>query len=212
MQELEQIEKWRTTILECHEKCYALWDPNLLNEQTRTAESAARLFAATYAKDLLANGFPRQNGYFWDDMEIVLERIQEITSKATVIAKTPYEQEANNTINLLETSLHTDSSDDILTSLNSMHRRLDGLKNNGKIGKRIGPDEQKKIYDIWKTWKKDISCRGRKTKKEDVWKNETAQRKLKNLGVKNLKEFENAINAHEKTLASVKLKDTQSRG
>ena len=84
MQELEQIEKWRTTILECHEKCYALWDPNLLNEQTRTAESAARLFAATYAKDLLANGFPRQNGYFWDDMEKVVDVINKIVSEATV--------------------------------------------------------------------------------------------------------------------------------
>lgn len=101
----------------------------------------------------------------------------------------------------------------LMTSQNSVHRRLDGLKNNGKVGKRIGPEEQKKIYDIWQEWKDLISCRGRKTYKGDVWKNETVQRKLRNLGVNSLIEFEKAINAHEKSLTNEeKMKKTRSRG
>lgn len=101
----------------------------------------------------------------------------------------------------------------LMTSQNSVHRRLDGLKNNGKVGKRIGPEEQEMIYDIWQKWKKRIPCRGRKTAKKDVWENKTAQNKLKNLGVNSLKEFENAINAHEKSLANEeKMKKTRSRG
>ncbi len=89
IQELKQIEEWRATILECHKKCDTLWDPNLMNEQVKIAESAARLFAASYAKDLLANGFPRQNGYFWDDMEMIIDRIQKVTKEATIVQSLP---------------------------------------------------------------------------------------------------------------------------
>ncbi|MBR3922097.1 MAG: hypothetical protein IKJ45_03220, partial [Kiritimatiellae bacterium] len=66
---------------------------------------------------------------------------------------------------------------------------------------------------IWQEWKDLISCRGRKTYKGDVWKNETVQRKLRNLGVNSLIEFEKAINAHEKALANdERLRKTRSRG
>lgn len=98
------------------------------------------------------------------------------------------------------------------TSICSIHRRIDGLRENGKVGKRIGPEEKRKIYEIWNEWKKKITPYGRKTYKKDVWENETCQRKLRALGVNNLREFKNAINAHEKTLAKVKLKKNQSRG
>ena len=84
IQELKQIEEWRTTIFECHKKCEILWDPNLMNEQVKIAESAARLFAATYAKDLLSSSFPRQNGNFWGDMEKVACRMDKMMQESTI--------------------------------------------------------------------------------------------------------------------------------
>ena len=86
-QELKQIEEWRTTILKClkEKDTIALYR---LTELADMAESAARLFAASYAKDLLADGFPRQNCYFWNDMEKVVDRIERIMSEATVIQAT----------------------------------------------------------------------------------------------------------------------------
>ena len=221
-QELQKIEEWRTIILKCLRDRESI-PIYRLTELADTAESACRLFTASYAKDLLTDGFSRQNIYFWDDMKVVLERMQKIASKATVIAETSstasYEKEVTNRLNQIEASLcegkeqAQQANEDVMTKLNSVHRRLDGLKNNGKVGKRIGPEEQEMIYGIWQTFKKQILCSGRKTYKEDVWKNETAQRKLRNLGVNSLIEFEKAINAHEKALAKEeKLKKTRSRG
>jgi len=92
IQELKQIEEWRATILECHKKCDTLWDPNLMNEQVKIAESAARLFAASYEKNLLANGFPRQNGYFWDDMEMITGEMQKVMKESTFIPESTADQ------------------------------------------------------------------------------------------------------------------------
>lgn len=60
-----------------------------MTEQVNIAESAARLFAASYAKDLLTNSFPRQNGYFWDDMEIIIDRIQKVMKEAAIAQSPP---------------------------------------------------------------------------------------------------------------------------
>ena len=84
LQELKQLEEWRTTIEGCHEKCQGLWDPNSLDEQTHVAESAFRQFAASYAKDLLTPNFPRQNGFFWSDMESAIRRINKLIQEARV--------------------------------------------------------------------------------------------------------------------------------
>ena len=105
-----------------------------------------------------------------------------------------------------------DNEETIMTTLNSAHRRLDGLRSNGKAGKRIGRDEQIKIYAIWKEGKKFIAAHKRKTSKQDVWENAIYQRKLRNLGVNNYDDFEKAINACEKNIAKEKkLKKTRSR-
>ena len=85
--ELNQIEKWRITILDCHTKSQTLWDPNKLSEQAKIAESAFRLFAAHYAKDLLANDFPRQNGHFWEDMQSVVAKMEECIKEAHITKK-----------------------------------------------------------------------------------------------------------------------------
>ena len=101
----------------------------------------------------------------------------------------------------------------LMTGVNSAHRRLDGVRKNGKVGKRIGYDEQKRIYALWQEGKKFITPHKRKASKKDVWGNETYQQKLINLGVNNLDEFEKAINAYEKNIAKEeKLKKTRSRG
>lgn len=106
-----------------------------------------------------------------------------------------------------------DNGETVLTSLNSVQRRLTGLRSNGKVGKRIGRDEQIKIYNIWKEGKETIHAYKRKTSKPDVWENATYQRKLRDLGVNNCADFEGAINAYEKNHAKEKkLKKTRSRG
>lgn len=54
-------------------------------DKLNNAESAVRLFAACYAKDLVADDFPRNNGFFSDDLKTALCRLNKIVSDATII-------------------------------------------------------------------------------------------------------------------------------
>ena len=89
VQELKQIEEWRTTISNCRKKCEANCGPFPTEEELKNAESAVRLFVSCYAKDLSSDDFPRNNGFFSDDLRTTEDRINKIMSEATIIQVPP---------------------------------------------------------------------------------------------------------------------------
>ena len=74
-QELKRLEEWRTTISNCLSMYAAESGPIPAEDKLNNAESAVRLFAACYAKDLVADDFPRNNGFFSDDLKTALCRL-----------------------------------------------------------------------------------------------------------------------------------------
>lgn len=84
--ECEQILKLRSIILSCKEHCETTWDPQQITRYCNEAEFAFRMFAASYAKHLLKPGFPRQNGYFWTDMNKVLKEIDKFISETPILS------------------------------------------------------------------------------------------------------------------------------